>query len=114
VHTLAIFFRSQFPFFHQASTSERPKQKKKGTREEGFTESKKPKKSFKDYTWTPLNALIFKVLMEVKKDPTYQKPRPLTTKPPPRLTDRYCAFHDSYGYYTEGCISLRLLIEKFI
>jgi hypothetical protein len=52
--------------------------------------------------------------MEVKRDPSYQKPRPILGKPPTRLVDKYCAFHDYNGHITKGCISLRFLIEKFI
>jgi hypothetical protein len=52
--------------------------------------------------------------MEVKWDPIYQKRRPIYRVPPPRPADKYCAFHDCNGHTTEGCISLRPLIEKFI
>jgi hypothetical protein len=52
--------------------------------------------------------------MELKKDPNYQRPRPISRDPPPRLAHKYCAFHDSYGHLTEQCVSLRQLIEKFI
>jgi hypothetical protein len=52
--------------------------------------------------------------MELKKDPNYQRPRPIPGDPPPRLAHKYCAFHDSYGHLTEQCVSLRQLIEKFI
>jgi hypothetical protein len=72
------------------------------------------KKNFGDYKWTPLNVSLTEVLMELKKDPNYQRPRPIPGDPPPRLAHKYCAFHDSYGHLTEQCVSLRQLIEKFI
>jgi hypothetical protein len=74
---------------------------------------KKPKKSFKDYNWTPLNALITKVLMEVKRYPTYQKLRSILGSHPLELQTCTVPFM-SNDHNTEGCISLRLLIEKFI
>jgi hypothetical protein len=52
--------------------------------------------------------------MELKKDPNYQRPRPISGNSPPRLAHKYCAFHDSYGHLTEQRVSLRQLIEKFI
>jgi hypothetical protein len=74
----------------------------------------KVKKNFGDYKWTPLNASLTEVLMELKKDPHYQKPKTILGVPPPRLAHKYCAFHDSYGHLTEQCVSLRQLIEKLI
>jgi hypothetical protein len=52
--------------------------------------------------------------MEIKKDPDYVRPLKIFKKPPIRTKDKYCAFYEANGYSTEGCISLRLLIEKFI
>jgi hypothetical protein len=52
--------------------------------------------------------------MELKKDPNYQRSRPIQEDPPPRLAHKYCAFHNSYGHLIEQCVSLRQLIEKFI
>jgi hypothetical protein len=70
--------------------------------------------NFRDYKCTPLNASLTEVLMELKKDPNYQRPRPIPGNPPPHLAHKYYAFHDSYGHLTEQCVSLRQLIEKFI
>ncbi|XP_062167107.1 uncharacterized protein LOC133873417 [Alnus glutinosa] len=44
----------------------------------------------------------------------YRKPRPVLANPHSRYADQYCAFHDTTGHRTEACISLRLLIERFI
>jgi hypothetical protein len=75
---------------------------------------KKVKKNFGDYKWTPLNASLTEVLMEIKKVPTYQMPKPIPGILPTQLAHKFCAFHDSYGHLTEQCVSLRQLIEKFI
>jgi hypothetical protein len=100
---------------HQPST-EKPKRKKnlEAIQDASPGEYKKAKKNFRDYKWTPLNASLTEVLMELKKDPNYQRPRPIPGNPPPLLADKYCAFHESYGHLTEQCVSLRQLIEKFI
>jgi hypothetical protein len=54
------------------------------------------------------------VLLEIKRDPMYQKPRPILVNPNSPYADQYCAFHDTTGHRTEACISLRILIERFI
>jgi hypothetical protein len=54
-------------------------------------------------------------LMEVKKDPSYEKLRKILRKPPTLTANVYCTFHEVNGHNTETCISLRVLIEeKFI
>lgn len=57
----------------RVSTSEMPKKEKKVNPEENSTDFK-PRKKFKESSFTPFNASITEVLMEVKKDPAYQKP----------------------------------------
>lgn len=71
-------------------------------------------KKFSEYNFTPLNAAVTEVLMEVKKDPDYVRPPKIVGEPPLKSKHKYCAYHESSGHGTEGCISLRLLIEKFI
>ena len=53
--------------------------KKKDHRRED--EPKPFKKRFSDYDFTPLNANIYEVLMEVKKDPEYRKPSRIAGAP---------------------------------
>ncbi len=62
----------------------------------------------------PLNSSIHEVLMEVRKDPNYAPPQKITKEPLEQNKNKYCAYHDGIGHYTEACVSLRLMIEKFI
>jgi hypothetical protein len=65
--------------------------------------------------WTPLNSPINEVLMEIKKDPLYERPYPLHNKSVREENrNKFCAFHDARGHVTEECRHLRILIEKFI
>lgn len=73
----------------------------------------KTRKKFQEYDWTPLNAPIKEVLMEIKKDPAYRKPPPILEKPPAKTAHKYCAYHETNGHGTETCIALRKLIEQF-
>jgi hypothetical protein len=48
------------------------KTKEKKKKDHWWSDEPKPlRKNFNDYNFTPLKANIFKVLMEVKKDPEY-------------------------------------------
>jgi hypothetical protein len=74
----------------------------------------KPCKTFRDYNWTPVNAPVKGVLMEIKKDPMFRKPNPILGKPLPQNEHKYCAYHKSNSHSTDTCVSLRKLIEQFI
>jgi hypothetical protein len=67
----------------QQPSTEKPKKKKnpEPIQDAGPAEYKKAKKNFGDYKWTPLNASITEVLMELKKYPNYQRPRPIQGNP---------------------------------
>jgi hypothetical protein len=52
--------------------------------------------------------------MEVKKAPEYVRLPRIPGNPPERNKDKYCTFHKANGHGTEGCIALRVTIEKFI
>lgn len=67
-----------------------------------------------NYNWTPVNAPAKEILMEIRKDPGYKDPSPIKGKPLPHNLHKYCHYHDSYGHYTNNCIALREMIEKYI
>jgi hypothetical protein len=77
-------------------------------------EEQRQVKKFKDYNFTPLNAKISEVLMEIKRDPAFREPQKIPGNPPYRNAGKYGDFHKQAGHYTEGCVTLRLLIEEFI
>jgi hypothetical protein len=90
-----------------------PEKKRKEFRKADWEEQRQVKK-FKDYNFTPLNAEISEVLMEIKKDPAFREPQKIPGNPPYKNAGKYCDFHKQAGHYTEGCVTLRLLIEEFI
>jgi hypothetical protein len=47
-------------------------------------EEQMPVKKFKDYNFTPLNAEISEVLMEIKRDPVFHQPPKIPGNPPYR------------------------------
>jgi hypothetical protein len=66
------------------------------------------------YHWTPVNAPAKEILMEIRKDPNYKDPSPIKVRPPHYNRHKYCHYHDSFGHYTDNCISLKEVIEKYI
>lgn len=99
-----------------AESSNSVKKGKKSQKEEKRTETKPAKYyQFSIEEWTPLNAPINEVLMEMKKDPHYERPFPLHNKQVREENrNKFCAYHDARGHVTEECRNLRILIEKFI
>ncbi|XP_059428602.1 uncharacterized protein LOC132162383 [Corylus avellana] len=64
--------------------------------------------------WTPLNTTVYRVFMEVKKDPSFRWPGRMKSPPQHRSTQKFCEYHNDHGHQTEDCISLRFEIEKFL
>jgi hypothetical protein len=75
---------------------------------------RRPVKRVEDYNWTPINAPAKEVLMEIKKDPDYKNSPPIKGKPHPHNLHKYCHYHDSYGHWTNSCVALREMIERYI
>jgi hypothetical protein len=73
-----------------------------------------PIKRVKNYNWTPVNALAKEILTEIRKDPGYKDPSPIKGQSPPHNRHKYCHYQGSFGHYTDNCISLKEMIEKYI
>jgi hypothetical protein len=71
-------------------------------------------KKFTGYNFIPLNAEISEVLMEIKRDPEFHLPPKIPGNPHQKNERKYCDFHYQRGHYTEGSITLKLLIEELI
>jgi hypothetical protein len=67
--------------------SDSRKAEHRDNREAEGSRSKQDKKSLKDYNWTTLNAPIMDVLMEIKRDLAYRRPRPILIQPNSKFTD---------------------------
>jgi hypothetical protein len=77
-------------------------------------EEQRPAKKLKEYDFTTLNAGISEVLIEIKRDSEFQRPPKIPGNLPYKNEAKYCDFYEQSGHYTDGCIPLRLLIEKLI
>jgi hypothetical protein len=90
------------------------KLKQRTTRVGREVAKRRPIKRVENYNWTPVNAPVKEILMEIRKDPGYKDPSPIKGQPPPHNRHKYCHYDDSFGHYTDNCISLKKMIEKYI
>jgi hypothetical protein len=75
---------------------------------------RRPVKRVENYNWTPVNVPAKEILMEIRKDPGYKDRSPIKGRPLPHNRHKYCHYHDSYGHWTNTCVALKEMIEKYI
>ncbi|XP_050242153.1 uncharacterized protein LOC126691124 [Quercus robur] len=88
---------------------------KKGRMEERRDrESKKPGPPVRNQQYTPLNAPLEQVLMQIKDDPSLKWPEKMKGDPNKRNRNKYCRFHRDHGHDTDECFDLKQQIENLI
>ncbi|KAL0313349.1 UNVERIFIED_CONTAM: hypothetical protein Sradi_5734200 [Sesamum radiatum] len=105
----------------QASKREWRGEKRKENKDENTC--KKLKMDFKDKrlawqrvntVYTPLTVPITQALMAVEGRGLLSKPRSNRDKPRQPKSDKFCRYHNDYGYTTEECRHLKSEIERLI
>ncbi|XP_059441740.1 uncharacterized protein LOC132174044 [Corylus avellana] len=71
-------------------------------------------RSREDRRFTPLNAGVNEVFMEIRRDPTFRWPSKLRGDSRKRDRMKFCEYHNDHRHLTEDCITLRQEIETFI
>ena len=64
--------------------------------------------------FTPLNAPLDQVLMQIRDDPALAWPGKLKGDPNKRPKNKYCRFHRNHGHKTSDCYDLKQQIGAFI
>ena len=64
--------------------------------------------------FTPLNAPLDQVLMQIRDDPFLAWPSKLKADPNKRPKNKYCRFHRNHGHKTSNCYDLKQQIGAFI
>ena len=78
-------------------------------------DERRPKPPGGNFTrFTPLNAPIDQVLMQIKDGGTLTFPEKLQSDPSKRSRNKYCRFHRDHGHDTVDCYDLKQQIEAFI
>uniref|UniRef100_A0A2N9FYU7 Reverse transcriptase domain-containing protein n=1 Tax=Fagus sylvatica TaxID=28930 RepID=A0A2N9FYU7_FAGSY len=65
-------------------------------------------------SFTPLNAPVDHIFMQIMNDPALKWPSKLLTDPDKRPRDKYCRFHRDHGHNIEDCYDLKRQIEELI
>ncbi|XP_059668817.1 uncharacterized protein LOC132313897 [Cornus florida] len=80
-----------------------------------FNRSPRVPRGRDNYTnFTPLNAPISQILMQLQDDHTLKWPPKLKSDPTRRSKDKYCRFHRDHGHNTDDCFDLKSQIESLI
>ena len=94
---------------------------KQGPRlKKGWTEDKKEQDNRKtgplgrSQNYTPLNAPLDQVLMQIKDDPSLKWPEKMKGDLNKRNKSKYCRFHKDHGHDTDECYDLKQQIENLI
>ena len=65
-------------------------------------------------TWTPLNASLSTVFIEVRKDLSFKRRPKMRTSQTKHNNKKYCEYHRDHGHWTEDCVILKKEVEMFI
>ena len=92
-----------------------PRPKKAKTRERKDRDSRKagPSSGMSQH-YTPLNAPLDQVLMQIKDDLSLKWPEKMKGDPNKRNKNKYCRFHRDHGHDADDCYDLKQQIENII
>ena len=91
-----------------------PRPKKGRTEDKKNRDNRKTSPPARNQNYTPLNALLDQVLMQIKDDPSLKWPEKMKGDPNKRNKNKYCCFHKDHGHDTDECFDLIQQIENLI
>ena len=111
----ALLAREEKPRKKERMEDARQDQGWKKPRTEDRRDERCPKPPGRRFTsFTPLNALIDQVLMQIKDEGALTFPGKLKSDPSKRSRDKYCRFHRDHDHDTVNCYDLKQQIEALI
>ncbi|XP_065638402.1 uncharacterized protein LOC136071272 [Quercus suber] len=99
---------------HHPDQGPRPKKGRTEDKKDRDRDARKAGPSARNQNYTPLNALLDQVLMQIKDDPSLKWPERMKGDPNKRNKNKYCRFHRDYGHDTDECYDLKQQIENLI
>ena len=91
-----------------------PRPKKGRMEDKKDRDNKKPGPPARNQNYTPLNAPLDQVLMQIKDDPSLKWPKKMKGDPNKRNKNKYCRFHKDHGHDTNECYDLKQQIKNLI
>ena len=91
----------------------RPKKAKTGERKDRDSRKAGPSSGMSQH-YTPLNAPLNQVLMQIKDDPSLKWPEKMKGDPNKRNKNKYCRFHRDHVHDMDDCYDLKQQIENLI
>ena len=96
-------------------TEQGPRQKKARMGEKKDRDNRKMGLfSRRSQNYTPLNAPLDQVIMQIKDDPSLKWPEKMNGDPNKRNKNKYCRSHTDHGQDTNECYDLKQQIENLI
>ncbi|XP_030969721.1 uncharacterized protein LOC115989997 [Quercus lobata] len=93
---------------HPVRHSEQAPRPKKGrTEDRKERDGRKTGPLGRSQNYTPLNAPLNQVLMQIKDDPSLKWPEKMKGDPNKRNKNKYCRFHRDHGHDTDECYDLK-------
>ena len=104
--------KNEYEDRHHEPLESKPKtQRNRGRRQEDRSR-REPNERFNHFT--PLDALVDHIFMQIRNDLALKWPGKLMTNPDRRAKDKYCCFHRDHGHNIENCYDLKRQIEELI
>ena len=91
-----------------------PRPKKGRTEDKKDRDNKKLGTPVRNQNYTPLNAPLDQVLMQIKDDHSLKWPEKMKGDPNKCNKNKYCRFHRDHGHNTNECYDLKQQIENLI
>ena len=84
-----------------------PRPNKERTEDKKDRDNRKTSPPTRNQNYTPLNAPLDQVLMQIKDDPSLKWPKKIKEDLNKHNKNKYCRFHRDHGYDTDECYDLK-------
>ena len=91
-----------------------PRPNKERTEDKKDRDNRKTSPPTRNQNYTPLNAPLDQVLMQIKDDPSLKWPKKIKEDPNKHNKNKHCRFHRDHEHDMDECCNLKQQIENLI